>query len=135
MKEITVQAAAGNLARVTAFVNETLRKMGCSTRNRVDIDVAIDEVFANIVTYGYGTTKGLITIRVETTEAPRSVVITFSDSGQPFDPLSASEPNISLPLNKRPVGGLGIFMMKKTMDEASYHYSDGQNILTIRKLI
>ncbi len=77
MKEITVQAAAGNLARVTAFVNETLRKMGCSTRNRVDIDVAIDEIFANIVTYGYGTTKGLITIRVETTEAPRSVVITF----------------------------------------------------------
>ena len=135
MKEITVSAAVGNLAQITAFINETLRELGCSVRDRVQIDVAIDEIIANIIRYAYKTDKGSISVRVEITEEPKSVVISFSDNGEPFDPLSAPEPDVTLPLNKRPVGGLGIFMLKKTMDDVSYEYRDGQNILTIRKLI
>lgn len=77
--------------------------------------------------------QALLRMRVEVTEAPISVIITFIDRGIPYDPLKKDDPDITLSAEEREIGGLGIFMVKKTMDEITYEYKDGQNILRIRK--
>ena len=69
----------------------------------------------------------------ETAEA--YVAITLRDWGTPYDPLAKADPNVSLPADDRQIGGLGIFMVKKSMDEINYEYKNGQNILTIKKHI
>ena len=136
MLEITVDAAVDQIKPVTDFVNLQLEKLGCSKRIRIQIDVAIDEIFSNIARYAYSEMDGTATIRVDVDENPLSVIITFSDHGKPYDPLSKEMPDtIGLPARKRPIGGLGLFMVKKTMDATSYSYENGQNILTIRKNI
>ena len=66
---------------------------------------------------------------------PLSVIITFVDHGVPYDPLAKADPDITLSANKRQIGGLGIYLVKKTMDDVSYKYEDGHNILTIKKLL
>ena len=67
------------------------------------------------------------------TEEPLTVVITFIDDGVPYDPLAKDDPDTSLSAEERQIGGLGIYMVKKTMDDISYEYKDGRNILKIRK--
>jgi anti-sigma regulatory factor (Ser/Thr protein kinase) len=99
------------------------------------IDVAIDELFTNIATYAYGDSTGNVTVRLDTQEDPRAVLITFIDNGVPYNPLEQEEPDITLAAEDRPIGGLGIFVVKKTMDDMSYDYKDGQNILRIKKKI
>ena len=136
MREITVDASVDQIKPVTDFVNQQLEELGCSSRIRIQIDVAIDEIFSNIARYAYSETEGTATVRVDVEEDPLSIIITFSDHGEPYDPLSKEMPNtIGLPAKKRPIGGLGLFMVKKTMDAISYTYEKGQNILKIRKKI
>ena len=136
MREITVDASVDQIKPVTDFVNQQLEELGCSTRTRIQIDVAIDEIFSNIARYSYSETKGTATVRVDVEEDPLSIIITFIDQGYPYNPLSKEMPNtIGLPAKKRPIGGLGLFMVKKTMDAISYTYEKGQNILKIRKKI
>ena len=135
MREITVEAATEQVERVTAFVNAHLAELGCSERIRIQMDVAIDEIFSNIARYAYAPERGDATVRVDVEEHPLSVIITFIDRGMPYDPLKAKAPDVTLPASARPIGGLGIFMVKKTMDGIAYSYRDGQNILTIRKKI
>ena len=94
---------------------------------------AIDELFGNIAHYAYNPETGPATVRVEVTEDPIAVVITFIDRGVPYDPLKKEDPDITLSAEERAIGGLGIFMVKKTMDEISYEYKDGKNILRIKK--
>lgn len=102
---------------------------------QMQIDIAIDELFGNIAHYAYNPEVGPATVRVEVVEEPLSVVITFIDNGVPYDPLKKDDPDITLSAEEREIGGLGIYMVKKTMDEISYEYNDGQNILKIRKHI
>ena len=129
--EITVSAAVDQVKTVTRFVNEHLPP-DCPERARVHVDVAIDEIFSNISHYAYGAETGTVTVRTET--EPGTVTVTFLDRGTPFDPLTAETPDTTkLPKEERPVGGLGLYMVKKIMDEVSYEYRDGQNILTLRK--
>jgi len=136
MDQITVNASLDQVKTVTRFVNERLKPLGCSERVRIQVDVAIDEIFSNIARYAYNPETGPATVRVEVTEDPLSVVITFIDHGVPFDPLASERPDVTrLPKAERPIGGLGLFLVKKTMDELSYEYKDGRNILTIRKKI
>lgn len=99
----------------------------------MQIDIAIDELFGNIAQYAYNPETGPATVRVEVSDAPISVTITFMDHGVPYDPLQKEDPDITLSAEERGSGGLGIFMVKKTMDEITYEYKDGQNILRIRK--
>lgn len=133
MKELTVQAAIENTDIVIGFVNRQLAEMNCSARLRAQIDVAVDDIFANIANYAYRERIGSATVRVEAAQDPPGVVVTFIDRGVPYDPLSAAEPDVTLPPGKRPVGGLGIFMVKKTMDAMTYAFRDGCNTLTLRK--
>ena len=135
MKELTVDATIENIAAVTDFVNGQLERLGCPLKTQMQIDIAIDELFGNIASYAYSPDTGKATVRVEDTENPPAVEITFIDSGVPYDPLAKEEPDITLSAKERPIGGLGIYMVKKTMDDISYEYKEGQNILKIRKEI
>ena len=133
MKEWTVGAAAENVAAVTDWINEQLESIDCPMKTQMQIDIAIDELFGNIVHYAYNPDIGSATVRVEVMEEPLSVVITFIDGGVPYDPLQAADPNTGLPVEEREIGGLGIYIVKKSMDEITYEYKDGKNILSIKK--
>ena len=133
IKEITLTAVAENVDQVTDFVNAELDAAGCPRKTRSQIDVAIDEIFANISDYAYAPATGLATIRFSLEEAPRAAVITFVDRGIPYDPMTAKTPDTTLSADEREIGGLGIFIVRQTMDDVSYSYEDGQNILTIKK--
>ncbi|MBR4416718.1 MAG: ATP-binding protein, partial [Victivallales bacterium] len=97
------------------------------------IDVALEEVFVNIAHYAYAPETGTATVRVK--KGQGRVTVTLIDSGRPYDPLKKTDPDVTLPAEDRQIGGLGIFMVKKTMDEITYQYKNGQNILTIKKTI
>ena len=133
MKELTVDAVVSNIPLVTDFVDRQLEELDCPMKAQMQIDIAIDEIFANISSYAYSPEVGPAIVRVEVLEDPLSVTITFVDNGVPFDPLTADEPDTSKTAEERQIGGLGIFMVKQTMDAISYEYKDGQNILMIKK--
>ena len=133
MREITTDASTDEIGTVTDFVNEALKEAECPEPVRIQIDIAIDEIFGNIARYAYGTGHGRTTVRVETEENPAGATVTFIDRGVPYDPLTAAAPDITLPARERSIGGLGLFMVRKTMDSVSYSYRDGMNELSIRK--
>ena len=133
MRELTVDATIENIEKVTDFVNEELEKLDCPMKAQIQIDVAIDELFGNIAHYAYNPNVGPATIRVEVVEDPMAVVLTFIDHGIPYDPLAKEDPDIKLSAEERKIGGLGIYMVKKSMDEITYEYKAGQNILRIKK--
>ncbi len=133
MKEMSIAATVENIGAVTDFVNEQLEALDCPMKAQMQIDIAIDELFGNIAHYAYNPDVGDATVRVEVIEEPLSVVITFIDGGVPYDPLAAADPDTTLSAEERAIGGLGIFMVKKSMDEITYRYENGSNILSIRK--
>ncbi|MCI5732251.1 MAG: ATP-binding protein [Eubacterium sp.] len=133
MKELTIEATTENIEAVTNFVNEQLEALDCSMKVQMQVDIAIDELFSNIAHYAYNPETGSATVQVEVTEDPLAVVITFIDHGTPYDPLAKEDPNTKLSAEERQIGGLGIYMVKKTMDDVSYEYKDGRNILKIKK--
>ena len=135
MKELTVDAAIENLPAVTEFIDAELEALDCPIRTQYKIDVAVDEVFTNVASYAYGPSSGSVTVRFETEQDPVTAVITIMDRGIPFDLTKAEDPDVTLDAEKRDIGGLGIFMVKKSMDEVSYEYRDGQNIVKIKKII
>lgn len=133
MTELNISATVENIPTVTEFVDEQLEKLDCPMKAQAQIDIAIDELFGNIAQYAYNPETGPATVRVEVQDDPMAVVITFIDHGVPYDPLKNKDPDITLSAEERDIGGLGIFMVKKTMDEITYQYKNGQNILTIKK--
>lgn len=135
MKELTIDATVENITSVTDFVDEQLEEFGCPLKAKMQINIAIDELFGNIAHYAYKPDVGPATVRVEVNENPLAVIITFIDHGVQYDPLSAEEPDTTLSVEERSIGGLGIYIVKKSMDEITYEYKDGQNILKIKKNI
>ncbi|MCM1056607.1 MAG: ATP-binding protein [Firmicutes bacterium] len=133
MKELTVDATLESIPVITAFVDEQLKQLDCPVKAQAQIDIAIDELFSNIVHYAYHPGVGPATVRVEVLEEPLSVVITFIDQGVPYDPLAKADPDVTLSARDRDPGGLGIYIVKKNMNEITYEYKDGKNILRIRK--
>ena len=133
MKELTVEAKIENIEAVTDFVNEQLEALDCPMKAQMQIDIAIDELFGNIAHYAYNPEIGKATVRVEVIEDPLAVTITFIDNGVPYDPLAKADPDTTLSAEEREIGGLGIYMVKKSMDDITYEYKDGQNILKIKK--
>ncbi|MBO4872469.1 MAG: ATP-binding protein [Lachnospiraceae bacterium] len=133
LQEMEIDAVKENLAEVHAFVNEHLEAAGCPLKVKRQIDLAVEEIFINIASYAYAPEKGKATVRVEVSEDPVAATVTFTDRGIPYDPLAKEDPDISLSAEEREIGGLGIFVTKKLMDDVSYTYKDGQNILTLTK--
>ena len=116
---------------VLAFVEEELGKYQCSIKKQTAICVAIEEVFVNIARYAYGDGGGEVAFGIGFDEHSRVATFRFADKGVPFDPLKKSDPDITLSAENREIGGLGIFIAKKTMDEVFYSYENGENILTM----
>ena len=135
MKQLTIAAKVENLPQVTAFVDAELEAIDCPMKAQMQIDLAIDELFANIAHYAYAPGEGEATVLFDFDEAQRTVSLSFADSGVPFDPLAKPDPDVTAAAQERAIGGLGIFLVKKTMDGMSYRYEDGMNRLTILKKI
>jgi anti-sigma regulatory factor (Ser/Thr protein kinase) len=135
VKELTIEAKIDNIGIVTDFLDETLDAIGCPMKAHMQIAVALDELFTNISHYSYAPSTGKATIRIEPDKDNSSVTITLIDSGIPFNPLSRAEPDITLPAEEREIGGLGIFLVRKTMDDLSYEYSNKQNIVRLKKVL
>ncbi|MBQ6430545.1 MAG: ATP-binding protein [Oscillospiraceae bacterium] len=135
MKELTLKATTENIPAVTAFVDEQLEALDCPMKAQIQVDVAIDELFGNIAHYAYGDGAGDATVRFDFDEQTRMASVTFVDRGVPFDPLQKADPDVTLSAEERKIGGLGIFMVKKSMDRLAYRYENGCNILTVYKQI
>lgn len=131
--EVVVEALKENLGEVSAFVDSHLEEIDCPIKAQMQLDIAVEELFVNIANYAYAPDTGKATIRLEINEEPLSVSITFIDNGVPYDPLAKADPDITLSAEERAIGGLGIFMVKKSMDDMFYEYKDSQNVLTIVK--
>ena len=133
MKELDIEARAENLEEVIQFVDQELETADCPIKAQMQIEIAVEEIFVNIANYAYNPDTGSAVIRIEVTDDPVSVKLVFIDNGVPYDPLAKKDPDITLSAEERDIGGLGIFMVKKNMDEIHYEYKDGQNILTLIK--
>ena len=94
-----------------------------------------EEIFINIASYAYVPDKGNVTVRVEVQDEPLMITIQFVDHGIPYDPLAKEDPDVTMSAEERQIGGLGIYMAKQSMDDISYRYEDGKNILTMKKNI
>ena len=129
------EARIDQLDKVLAFVDGILESLDCPMKTQMQIDVAVEELYVNIASYAYAPAAGPVTIRVDVAPDRHTVEITFIDSGVPYDPLQKPDPDVTLPSEERQIGGLGIFMVKKSMDDMRYSYVDGQNRLTISKRI
>ena len=123
------------LSDVLGFVEETLEGFECPMKTQTAISVAIEEVFVNVARYAYPEGAGDMTLGISFNEADRAVTFRMTDKGIPFDPLKKPDPDITLSAEDREIGGLGIFIAKKTMDCLTYAYENGQNILTMTKKI
>ena len=133
MKEIVIEALTDKLPDVLSFIDEQLESVDCPMKTQLQIDISVEEIFVNIANYAYPGETGNATIQVVATADPFSAQITFIDSGLPYNPLEKDDPDITLSAEERPIGGLGIFMVKKSMDSVAYKYANGQNILTLKK--
>lgn len=133
MIEFDIEARNENLDAVLQFVDEQLEEAGCSMKTQMQIDLAVEEIFVNIANYAYDPEIGPATVRVEVEPDGSAVSITFIDHGVPYDPLAKADPDVSLSAEDRKIGGLGIFLVKKSMDDIKYEYVNGSNILTMKK--
>lgn len=133
MIEKTFPADVSALDAVTGFAEEQLEQFGCPLKLMMPLTVALEEVFVNVAHYAYPDGSGEVSLAIGHDPAQNTVTFRLTDSGIPFDPLSHEDPDLTLPAEQRPIGGLGIYMMKKTMDNVSYAYEGGKNILTMQK--
>ena len=133
MKEMSLPAKTENLQAVIDFVTAELETSACPLKARMQIELAVEEIFVNIANYAYRPEVGEATVRCAVDKAPLEVVIQFLDQGKPYNPLAKKDADTSLPVEEREIGGLGILLVKKSMDSIDYEYKDGKNILTIKK--
>jgi len=133
MRELVLDATIENIEQATAFMDAFLEEIDCPMRAQMQLDVMMDELFSNIAPYAYAPEIGKATVRLEQLQNPAGVSITFLDSGKPYNPLEKEDPDVTLSAEERDIGGLGIFMVKKTMDSVTYQYEDDKNVLTVLK--
>lgn len=130
---LIIEAKNDNLDAVNEFVDAFLEAHDCPMKTQMQIDLCVEEVFVNIASYAYGDETGDAEIHIS--EEDGVVTLTFVDAGTPYDPLKKADPDTTLSAQERQIGGLGIFLVKKTMDAVSYRYEDGKNVLTMCKKI
>jgi len=129
---ITLKADLADLDALTAFIDQALEKGGCPDHLRIKIELAAEEVFVNIINYA-GTSEVKIESRLVADSGKTAMTLVFCDRGLAFNPLEYDEPDISLPLEERKPGGLGLLIVRKTMDTIQYSREDGINRLEISK--
>ncbi|MBQ0125316.1 MAG: SpoIIE family protein phosphatase [Clostridiales bacterium] len=127
------KAAISDISAITEFMEAELEKIDCPMKTVIQVNIAIDELYSNIVKYAYPKAPGPAKVELIETSEPHAIKIRFTDDGVPYNPLTKEDPDITLSAEERNIGGLGIFMVKKSMDDMHYEYKDGKNILTITK--
>ena len=132
-KVMEVEATIANIVVIDEFVAHELEQHGASHKTRQQIKLALEEVLANVASYAYPEGGG--TMKVDLDFSGDTITLVISDSGVPFDPTNAPEPDISLSAEERNIGGLGVFLVQQIMDEMNYERVDGRNVLTLRKSI
>ncbi len=130
MEEIRIDASRENTDIILSALDRQLEKVGCPEKIQYALDVAVEEIFGNICQYAYEG-KGEASIRICVLEDMAK--ITFIDSGKPFNPLERARVDVVELAESDELGGLGILMVKESMDDVSYDYIDGRNHLTIEK--
>ncbi|MBR6157542.1 MAG: ATP-binding protein, partial [Lachnospiraceae bacterium] len=131
--ELTVIATLENYDRVAEFVEGELEIREVPMAAQAQIVIALDEIYTNVAKYAYADDPGEVTVRLDFTEQITEVKMTIMDCGIPYDPLKRPDPDVSLEAEARQIGGLGIYMVKQMMEEVSYEYRGGMNILRMRK--
>ena len=131
--ELTIPACDESLEAVQAFLEERLERCDCPPRLRMQLSLVAEEIFVNIAHYAYPGGAGHAVVGVQIDRQPPVLTLRFADRGIPFNPLDKPEADITLSAQDRPIGGLGIFLTRKIMDDVAYTYEAGQNILTLRK--
>jgi anti-sigma regulatory factor (Ser/Thr protein kinase) len=132
--ETAVAAADGSLDAVQAFVGAYMERLNPSDKARMHVAMAVEEIFVNIAHYAYAPGEaGVAAVRCEADAGAGRLTVVFTDEGAPYDPLAKADPDVTLPLEERPIGGLGIFITKQLMDAVDYRFEDGKNVLTIVK--
>ncbi len=135
MTDKTFPAKVDALSDVLGFVDQTLESYECPMKIQMAICVAIEEVFVNVAHYAYGDGEGDVTFSIGFDAQSREITFRMADKGTPFDPLQKPDPDITLSAEDREIGGLGIFITKKTMNTVTYAYENGENVLTMIKKI
>lgn len=135
MTEQVFPAQVEQLEAVQTFIVDQLKDHPCPERVLLQLEVAVEEIFVNIASYAYPAQGGEAVIRCTVEPDPLQISIQFEDGGKPFNPLEREDPDITLSAEERRIGGLGLLMVKKSMDDIHYEYKDGKNILTIQKQI
>ena len=135
MTNKTFQAKTEALSDILGFVDEMLEKHECPMKIQTALCVAIEEVFVNVAHYAYKDGEGEVFLGIGFDEESRTITFRMADKGVPFDPLQKPDPDITLSAEEREIGGLGIFITKKTMDSVEYAYENGENVLTMTKKI
>lgn len=130
-----IPAKPEELDRVISFIEGELETVGCPMKHMLQISIAAEEIFVNIAHYAYAPGEGEAEIHISFSEQPKSITICFIDSGTPYNPLEKEDPDTALSAEDRKIGGLGIYMVKKSMDQVLYEYKEGKNQLTIVKNI
>lgn len=131
MKELKLNSDITNLNEVLEIVDSEIMNRNCSKKFVNEVNLAVEEVFANISHYAYQPGSGEVTIKVS---SEHMLMIEFVDAGIPFNPLEKDNPDITLSAEERENGGLGVFIIRKMMDNVTYRYENGKNILTLIKL-
>lgn len=136
MRSAKIPASMEHLSRVMSLTGRFLKEAGCGEDDRRHIEISIEEIFTNIASYAYEKGDGTVWIEWdvrESEEGQKEVVIRFQDEGAPYDPFARKDPDLTLPIEDRPVGGLGVYMVKQFMDDASHCYERGRNVTVIKK--
>ena len=121
-----------NVPVITEQIDEYLESLDCPMREQMQIDVAIDEIITNVSMYAYGDSNGIVTIEYDKL-SEGGIKLVFTDTGVPFDPTKHEDPDTSLSAEERRIGGLGIYMVKKSMDELIYERKGNRNVFTVTK--
>ena len=133
MAEFKIEALKENLNHVMSFVDEHLEGVDCPMKAQMQIDLCVEERFINVASYAYGSGKGDVIIRLEEEKDPSGISIVLVDEGMPYDPLAKADPDVTASADQRQIGGLGIFLVKKNMDNISYRRDGNKNVFRMTK--
>ncbi len=131
---LTVTSELDKLESIADFIEHTASTMGMDADGVYAVQLAVDEACTNVIDYAYQGRRGQ-PVTVECREENGCCVVVIKDRGRPFDPARVSSPDLHAPLSKRQIGGLGIYLIRKLMDDVRFHFHDGGNELTLVKAI
>lgn len=128
---LVIPADLAMIERVTTALDAAMRACGFPDGRILELQLAVEEAIANVIVHGYGGAPGDVAVAIRATR--EAVEVRIEDRAPAFDPLSLPTPDREASLDERPIGGLGVFLIRQVVDEAVYRYADGRNILVLVK--